>query len=303
MTIAGFLIYHLYYLDESTDSGREPKTKDHHRLHLLLGGYSYGSLVVARLPPITNITDYFQLASLGTTRAEIIMRARTLAKQTLQSVRESQNSSKRRGKGLRLGDTATSLTAPHSRSSLVIMGGEETEPSERRRSRDSHNSADFVRKSFEMPTRAMHHIRSGSEKSNLAKEFPGQENRISSDGGVSNAPRVDVSYLLVSPVLLPFSTQLLPPGPLMPPFGLNRREPDGNPGALFRQKPTLAVFGMKDGFTSSRRLRTWAEKVEKESTNSSFVWKQIEGAGHFWREQGAMKALQDQLISWISKLS
>jgi len=50
-------------------------------------------------------------------------------------------------------------------------------------------------------------------------------------------------------------------------------------------------------------LRTWAEKVEKESTNSSFVWKQIEGAGHFWREQGAMKALQDQLISWISKLS
>lgn len=302
MTIAGFLTYHLHCLDEATNTDSDPEVPNHSKLQLLLGGYSYGSLIIARLPPTAEIINRFQQASLGTAAAEVVMRARTLAKQILQSARESYDSSKLTGRGLRPGHTALGSTAPHSMSSPITVGGEETDPSERRRSRDSYHSVDFVRKSVEMPARIARHMRMGREESNLIKEFPNREIRTPSDDTSVHAPKVDVCYLLISPVLLPFSNQLLPPGPPMPPFGLYKREAEGSPGGLFKQTPTLAVFGTKDGFTSSRRLRAWAEKLRIESANSTFTWRQIEGAGHFWREEGVMKVLQDQIIAWISKL-
>jgi pimeloyl-ACP methyl ester carboxylesterase len=68
--------------------------------------------------------------------------------------------------------------------------------------------------------------------------------------------------------------------------------------------PVLVVFGSRDSFTASRRLRLWAEKLASASeAGSSVVWEQIEGVGHFWREVGARRALDAVLGRWIEKTS
>lgn len=69
-------------------------------------------------------------------------------------------------------------------------------------------------------------------------------------------------------------------------------------GSLFLENPTLAVFGSKDVFTSSNRLRGWAEKQSRAS-HSTFEWEEIQGAGHFWREDGVMQALQQRIVAWV----
>src|ERR1700712_3115194 len=78
--------------DRLLDQGSEIPSQalNEEPIRLLLGGYSYGSLVLARLPSPQTIIARFQGAAIGTAAAEIILRARMLAKQTLQIAHEAQ---------------------------------------------------------------------------------------------------------------------------------------------------------------------------------------------------------------------
>lgn len=104
-------------------------------------------------------------------------------------------------------------------------------------------------------------------------------------------------YLLISPVLVPFTRTLLPPGL---PFTAGFADASlSQSGVLSLRFPTFVAFGSLDTFTSSKKLRQWAEKLAEDS-DGSVKWEQIEGAGHFWREKGVMKTLQMNVKMWLT---
>lgn len=266
---------------------------------LLLGGYSYGSLILARLRPIENTIQRFQSAEVGSAAAEIILRARKLGRETIRSIEELYSPSSPRGRQLQPPNSATSPTKRIG-ASPITMGGEETDPSTRRRSRDSRRSLDVIRKSVEMPRRVKDRIRRHSTHREEDATSKGIETpKSATPSSTYDVPQVLVRYLVISPVLLPFTHTLCPPGPPSAMFSLKKAaSSEGTPSIQFLHSPTLAIFGSVDVFTSSRRLRTWAERQSKAS-DSSFEWHEIEGAGHFWREDGTMQSLQQKIASWV----
>lgn len=281
-------------VDGAVSSGAYQFTGRHRPISLVLGGYSYGSLILARLPIVSTIIDRFEAAEAGTAAAEVILRARTLSKQTLQALESTQSPSSPRGRQLKPDDAATS---PQRRvgASPITMGGEETDPANRRRSRDSRRSGDLIRKSIETPHRIKARI-----KGSPARDATATENLhiASVSNPTTRGPTVCPRYLLVSPVLLPFSHTLCPPGPPSMFAGLRRHSnADSSAGNAFRNNPTLAIFGSSDTFTASKRLKAWAEKTSRDSA-SKFEWDEIAGAGHFWHEDGVMQALQKRIADW-----
>lgn len=267
----------------------------------MLGGYSYGSLILARFPPTIDIVRRFETAEVGTAAAEIILRARTLAKQTRQaSLFEQQSPASPRGRSLK---PEQSPTSPSKRVSPMTVGGEETDPSDRRRSRDSRRSVDVIRKSVEVPQRIRAHIKHrqvSGESAHVHAESKTPTCQIPHPAiGGPGAPEVSTSYLFISPVLLPFSSTLLPPG--APTSGLNMGKADAGAPKQYLQHTTLAVFGSNDAFTSSKRLKHWAGKQEGEA-QAQFSWSEIDGAGHFWGEPGVLKALQQRVVEWTKGL-
>lgn len=107
---------------------------------------------------------------------------------------------------------------------------------------------------------------------------------------------MNVRYLLVSPVLFPLSTVLLPPGLAMP----KTHGTDASAGVLSLKHPTLVAFGDSDHFTSAKKLRQWAGKLASESAGL-WKWIQVDGAGHFWREEGVAERLEGRLVEWIKE--
>ena len=311
VSFAGFVTYYLQYLqahdeaavmspvtstitagqDLSNPVASSPGRGSTPQFRLLLAGYSYGSLMLSRLPSVTAIIERFQSAECGTAAAEIILRAKRLAQETHETMQASQTPISPRGRQLAPEDAA-GVHHTHGKPSPVTVGGEETDPSERRKSRDSRRSADIVRKGAEVPHRIKAHIRrqSSSVKTGPTHQSP---NSLIDSG---QAPRVSPSYLLVSPLLPPVSHALCPPSSISSLLGKAKPDPSTGVGKLDR--PTLAIWGAADSFTSNRKLRTWAEKLSSESA-SDFEWAQIEGAGHFWREAGVMQELQQRIAAWL----
>jgi pimeloyl-ACP methyl ester carboxylesterase len=113
-------------------------------------------------------------------------------------------------------------------------------------------------------------------------------------------PDVSVRYLLVSPVLPPLAHTLVPPVSWA---GLKGGVEKGTGfGAL--SCPTLVVWGSVDSFTSNRRLKAWAERLSKAAGGPGMLrWRDFEGAGHFWREAGAMKAMTGEIGEWVRETS
>jgi pimeloyl-ACP methyl ester carboxylesterase len=113
-------------------------------------------------------------------------------------------------------------------------------------------------------------------------------------GTTTPVPSVRVLYLLISPVLPPLAHTLVPPVSWTGFKGAI----DKSTGVGSMKYPTLAVWGSIDSFTSSRRLKAWAERLSKAGP-ATFKWTEFEGAGHFWREQGVMKLMMEGIKSWV----
>lgn len=278
------------------DPTRTPKTHLANSMQVLLAGYSFGSLILARLPPMASIVDRFESAEQGTAASEVFLRARTLAKQTYATLRASQTPPRSRGRTL---SGSNSPKTPHSRASPMVVGGEETDPSERRSSREAKR--DVVK---EVPHRIKAHIRRHSDRH--IKERAEAKRPLSAAGGgvMHGRPVVDTAYLLISPVLVPLTTSLLPPGlplSLALPTTPGKSDALSTSGLLSNTSPALLLFGSSDSFTSARKLQHWAEKLARDSGGKA-RWKQIDQAGHFWREDGVMRALQSEIVSWTKEL-
>ncbi|KAI6894748.1 hypothetical protein KC318_g11654 [Hortaea werneckii] len=295
-SVAGFLMEYLQDIrrhgsEEIMGSDRPPP------LQIIFGGYSYGSLVLARLPPPEAITHRLREATTGTAAYEISIRARTLAERAWKAAQEAAENSAR-GRGHASGRS----TAP-ARSSPLTMGGEETDSSERRRSRESKRALSIARKGAQLPHRIKAHRREHSGKrTDLLREAHNSEDDVSREGQDQAADQAaSPNYLLISPVLLPFTTMLCPPGPSIPFTSTTKQSGSGNGGYSFSNHNSLALFGTADIFTSSKRLQAWAEK--QKASNPQFEWEQIEDAGHFWHEEGAMEALVGRIASWVKGLT
>ncbi|MCJ1319158.1 hypothetical protein MMC15_004491 [Xylographa vitiligo] len=263
-------------LYEQTDRG----------MTLLIGGYSYGSLITSNLPTTESIISHFSTVHKGTSEAEIRLRAFRMSTQWNAEV------ALRPMRGRALGPIKTSATSTHA----ITFGGEESEPSTRRSSRDSRISLDLVRRSIDH-SRA----RRSSTRRSTDIDVPLLEERLES----MRVADPHTIYLLISPLLPPismFATMFSKPGA---PLKWQSGSPGTTDGTLypivedkFRNHATLAIFGDKDFFTSHKRLRKWAEQLTS-TIDSHFTFHEIHKAGHFWHEEGVDAEMRKCIREWL----
>ena len=316
-SFAGFMVYYLQQLQPKDDlkrlstivsartsriDGLEPLTSASEtpsprnssrssNVTLLLSGYSYGFLILSRLPPVADMLGRFEAAPRGTTAAEIILRAYRLAKESRSTLEVKQALPQSRGRRL----TPADATKPRLHASPVIVGGEETPPQERRRSRETSRGANIVHRGVEVPLRIKARMRRRSSGVRPGTGHgPMQSDENITTGSSTPVPGVRVMYLLISPVLPPIAHTLVPPASWT---GL-RGGADKSTGVGSTTCPTLAVWGSIDSFTSNRRLKAWAERLSKLGP-AAFKGVDFEGAGHFWREQGVMRSMTEAIENWV----
>jgi len=285
-------------LEPLTSASGTPSPRDSSRsthVTLLLSGYSYGLLILTRLPPVAEMLGRFEAAPRGTTAAEIILRAFRLARESRSTLEVKQVLPQSRGRRL----TPADATKPRLHASPVIVGGEETPPQERRRSTETSRGANIVHRGVEVPLRikARMRRRSSGVRPGTGHGLVGSDESVPT-GVTTPVLGVRVMYLLVSPVLPPIAHTLVPP---ISWTGL-RGAVDKCTGVGAMTCPTLAVWGSIDSFTSNRRLKAWAERLSKAGP-AILKWVDIEGAGHFWREQGATRSMTETIEHWVRENS
>jgi len=308
ISFIGFLTYYMTALRLPDAAGIAPNSPDEHLcristgtvlennfptngrdLKLILGGYSYGSLIASHLPAIDEILKRFADVQQGTAEAEIRLRASGLAAQWNQDVQLHKEI--HRGCSLRAhGD----LSLPVNSMSTVV-GGEECEPGSRRSSRESRRSMSAVRRSFERTRKG------------LGKHF-GNERRVSleSEERLSSTPlrAPEVCYLLISPLLPPISSLATMFTRLPAPHfrqGLRNDSSRHDVREILHNCETLAVYGSKDLFTSRKKLRAWSEALSARP-NSRLHFHEVLNAGHFWREEGVEAEMRNTIRQWLELL-
>jgi hypothetical protein len=244
---------------------------------VILGGYSYGSLILKHLPPIPTILQPFASPIVGSSNDEILTRAHKLAEQSnllwaniARSSKERESRTRRKG---------------HEPKPSVTMGGEETTPEKRRTSRDIRRSTDQGL-SAELGNR----LRSLSHGHRRCKDDSPPISLQTAERVAITMP--EVRYLLISPLTPPISTLA---APALGHKFWNRSK--GDCEDVIGLHTTLAIYGDKDTFTSAKRIRDWSEQL-KAMSGSQFSSIEVAGAGHFWVESGVEERLRDALKRW-----
>ena len=262
------------------------------RMTLLLGGYSYGSLITCHLPNIEDILDRFSYITKGTAEDEIRLRALSLS--TQRNKERYMQSEVMRGRSFR----GNEKLEASSHSIAIAVGGEETKPGSRRSSRESR-SLDIVRKSVERSRRTLG-LRNSSSRL-------GSEPALDNECHISITIHVPSLYfLLMSPLLPPISwlatmfSKLSIHG-LLPNWSVlagGNHQSSHQPEENLTRYPTMAIYGSNDFFTSHKKLRKWAEALAGRP-ESAFQFREITGAGHFWQEQGVERQLRGSIREWL----
>lgn len=250
---------------------------------LILGGYSYGSLIASHLPAIDAILEKFTNIANGSVEAEIRLRAQSLSTQWNKEAHES-----RMCQGLRANHKLGG-------SSRLSFGGEETEPGSTRTSRESRRSLDVIRRSVDRSRRLILRTQCAQVESSNEAHF-----------GFTKIPKPQTCYLLVSPLLPPISLLLTMFSRLSGPLCLkdnarssqSKHKTSSTTEEQLVNHPTLAIYGDSDFFTSRKNLRKWAEGLS-ERPSSMFRFREIGGAGHFWQEQGVDEKMRASLREWL----
>jgi hypothetical protein len=246
---------------------------------VILGGYSYGSLILRHLPPVPTILQPFASPIIGSSHHEILTRAHKLAEQSNLAWANIARSKEREGRTRKKG---------HEPKSSVTIGGEETTPEKRRTSRDIRRSVD----------RGLS-VEIGNRLRSLSHSHRGYKND-SPPISLETAERVlitmpEVRYLLISPLTPPISTLAAP--------ALSRKFWNRSRGALevVGLHITLAIYGGQDIFTSAKRTRDWSDQL-KAMPGSRFSSIEVAEAGHFWVESGVEEKLRDALRHWEASI-
>ena len=249
-------------------------------MKLIVGGYSYGSLIATLLPSTEDILIRFAKVNKGTPEAEIRLRAVSLAAQWNKdalSYYEAQQARKTRSHD-KLRASAHAMT--------MAVGGEECESGSRRVSHEGGRSLDAVRRSMERSRKKLlrRHTSGASEDTLVIESLVPVE-----------IPLPQTHYLLISllqPPISMFATM----------FSNLRSGCLAQKEAKFLDHPTLVIYGNKDLFASQRRLRKWAESL-KSKPDSLFRFHEVTGAGHFWREEGVATQMRGHIREWIQDVA
>ncbi|KAH9863317.1 hypothetical protein IAQ61_009594 [Plenodomus lingam] len=255
--------------------GRVPRTQSPVSPVVVLGGYSYGSLILKHLPPVPTILQPFAAPIPGSSADEILLRAHKLAEQSnLEWIKLTHDEARARQK-----------QRGHEHKPSMTMGGEETTPEKRRSSRDIHRSLDS-HTSLKIRTR----LRSISHR---RRE---DDATVASPSRNKHTPIVmpEIRYLLISPLTLPVSTLLAPA--LGHKFWQKAKEGGKEVIGMYT---SLAIYGDQDAFSSTKKLRDWSKSL-KSGPASLFSSVEVAGAGHFWVEPQAEESLREALREWES---
>lgn len=260
--------YELSSLPQPTTSGG---------MKLIIGGYSYGSLMTTLLPPTEDLLQRFAKVNIGTAEAEIRLRALSLAAQWNKDAllyREAQQARKTRShEKLRVSARAMAVT----------VGGEESEAGSRRASHEGRRSLDIVRRSMEKSRKKLlrQHSSEVSEQTLVAESLLPVE-----------IPSPRTHYLLLSLLQPPISIFAT----MFSHLHMAQRE------AKFLDHPTLVIYGDKDLFASQKRLRRWAESL-RSKPRSLLQFHEVTGAGHFWREEGVETKMRGFIREWVQDIA
>ncbi|KAL2179348.1 uncharacterized protein P884DRAFT_195042 [Thermothelomyces heterothallicus CBS 202.75] len=301
----------------ATPTSSEPTTRDVVPI-LLLGGYSYGSMIASQLPSLETILGLFHAPGCGTPAAEIRLRAQYLAgKQNvvLASAREA-------------AAVASRPKSPRIHVGLRVGGDEERRAShESRRSRSTefeeairHGVAELVAR-----TKKGHRL-SLNERGQAPKASVGGGNAVA-DHLLPIADRTSFvpAYLLVSPLqgfVTNLATMSLPPlfslsgrawsrfatGGGKEPVSSGPSGPDTLPRAVLGEaedklvkNATLAIYGDRDGFVPVRKLRNWASRLEA-IQDSKFRAHEVSSADHFWAQRNVVSTLREAVRAFAISL-
>ena len=258
-------------LPQSTNSGG---------IKLIIGGYSYGSLITTLLPSTEDILKRFAKVNKGTAEAEIRLRAVSLAAQWNKDAllyREAQQARKTKSHEI-LRVSAHAIT--------VAVGGEESEQGSRRASHESRRSLDAVRRSMERSRKKLlrqHSSETSEHKSVIESLVPVE------------IPPPQTYYLLISLLQPPVSM-------FVTMFSNLRLGHLPQSEEKFVNHPTLVIYGDKDFFASQKRLRKWAES-QKSRPDSLFQFHEVAGAGHFWREERVATQMRGHIRQWTQDIA
>ncbi|KAK3690303.1 hypothetical protein B0T22DRAFT_191411 [Podospora appendiculata] len=293
---------------------------------LLLGGYSYGSMITCQLPAIGTILAPFNTPAYGSSAAEIRLRAQHLAEKeniVLASARAAavdrqSGRSHRKGIGMRIGGDEENRASHDSKRSFSL------DPEDRIRK----GVAELIQKAKKR--RKNHHL-SGEHIAQDGGVIPSNiENHNHAEPAhdcllpVPNTTTPRMVYILVSPLqgmITNLATMSLPaPSPKLswkawtrPPSksGKAHLQPDDpdihadKPLAEAEDKlvrnPTLAVYGDRDGFVAARKLRDWASRLER-VPGSQFRAHEVSGAGHFWTQGKAAYIMRDAIKAFVEDI-
>ncbi|KAF3480903.1 uncharacterized protein GIQ15_06250 [Arthroderma uncinatum] len=114
---------------------------------------------------------------------------------------------------------------------------------------------------------------------------------------------INISYLLVSPILPPISlftaTALLTSTSKLTTTIQGKLLQGSDLHTKASEHRTLALYGDRDGFTSSKRSNDLCEELKK-LEHSRFGSVLVEGAGHFWHEDEAEVQMRNAIRNWIA---
>jgi alpha/beta superfamily hydrolase len=253
---------------------------------VVLGGYSYGSLILRNLPPVPTILQPFSAPLAGSAADEIVLRARKLADQSnMEWVTLARDETRARKKN----------RAKHSSQPSITMGGEETNPSKRRSSREVRRSLEgSTRLEIRTRLRSLSHKRRDHNEPTTPTKV---EDEAATPTKVENTDFTipDTRYLIISPLTPPLSS-LAAPALIHKFWGRSKDDHQEVVG----KHTCLAIYGDQDIFTSAKKLRDWAEQL-KANPASRFRSVEVAGAGHFWVERGVEEQLRVALKEWITE--
>ena len=244
---------------------------------VVLGGYSYGSLILRNLPPVPSILQPFSTPLAGSAADEIVMRARKLADQSnMEWITLARDETLARKK----------KKAKHCSQPSIKMGGEETNPSKRRsNSREIERSLEGgARLKIRTRLRSLSHSRRDNNEATTPTNVE-----------ATDFTMPDARYLIISPLTAPLSSLAAPA--LMHKFW--SRSNDDHQEIVGKHK-SLAIYGDQDIFTSAKKVRDWAEQLKANSA-SRFCSVEVAGAGHFWVERGVEEKLRVALKEWMTE--
>ena len=76
---------------------------------------------------------------------------------------------------------------------------------------------------------------------------------------------------------------------------------NGAAGDLIGKHQALIVYGDRDQFSSTHKVREWVGRLQRDGGSQCSV-SEIKGAGHFWHERNIELELRSAIEKWESKI-